>query len=143
MPKSTKHLLHTCLYFTANSLARKVSRMAEEEFRPTGLSPSLAFLLMLVNEEPGITQKELASHLNLAPSTVTRFVDTLSSRRGLIERRTQGKSAGIYPTDKGKEMQDLIAQCWQSLYHRYSQILGEQSGCELTGLIDRASQKIE
>ena len=65
-------ILHNCLYFTANSLARVITRMAEEEFRATGLSPSHAFLVMLVNDKPGIGQKELCEQLYLAPSTVTR-----------------------------------------------------------------------
>ena len=67
MEKKAEKYLHNCLYFTANSLARQISRLADEEFRLTGLSPSHAFLLMLVNEKPGITQKELGLALNLAP----------------------------------------------------------------------------
>lgn len=70
-----KSILHNCLYFTSNSLSRVITRMAEEEFRRTGLSPSHAFLMMLVNDNPGIGQKELREQLHLAPSTVTRFID--------------------------------------------------------------------
>ncbi|MEE8416834.1 MAG: MarR family transcriptional regulator [Desulfobacterales bacterium] len=70
-----KSILHNCLYFTSNSLSRVITRMAEEEFRRTGLSPSHAFLMMLVNDNPGIGQKELCEQLHLAPSTVTRFID--------------------------------------------------------------------
>ena len=59
-------ILHNCLYFTGNSLARVITRMAEEDFRVTGLSPSLAFLVMLVNDSPGIGQKELCEPLHLS-----------------------------------------------------------------------------
>ena len=76
MTKS-KSILHNCLYFTANSLSRVITRMADDEFRRTGLSPSHAFLMMLVNDNPGIGQKELCEQLHLAPSTVTRFIDAL------------------------------------------------------------------
>ena len=106
--------------------------MAEEEFRYTGLSPSHAFLVMVVNERPGITQKELSEALNLAPSTVARLVDSLQLKQGAVERRTVGKSARIYPTEKGKEMQDLIAKCWNSLFQRYTEILGEKTARTLT-----------
>ncbi len=136
-------ILHNCLYFTVNSLARQITHMAEEEFRFTGLSPSHAFLLMLVNEQPGITQKELSEALHLAPSTVTRLVDSLRIPRDLVERRTEGKSARIFPTDQGRDLQDLIAKCWKGLYHRYSKILGEAEGCDLTKAIDQASERIK
>ena len=81
MSKPIEKYLHNCLYFTANSLARRITAMAEEAFGKVGLSPSHAFLVMLVNEQPGISQKELSRALNLAPSTVTRFVDSLNYAR--------------------------------------------------------------
>lgn len=91
-----KSILHHCLYFTANSLARVITRLAEEEFRRTGLSPSHAFVMMLVNDHPGIGQKELCAQLHLAPSTVTRFIDALV-QRGYLTRHADGKASGCMP----------------------------------------------
>ena len=135
-------ILHKCLHFTANSLSRAIGKMAEEEFRVTGVSPSHAFLMMLVNAKPGITQTELADELNLAPSTVTRFIDKLA-HNGYLERRTAGKSSKIYPTDKGCQLEETIYAAWHRLFERYSAILGEDHSRELTQLIDQASQKLE
>ena len=143
MASEVEKYLHNCLYFTANALARQVSQIVEEEFRFTGLSPSHAFLLMLVDERPGITQKELSEALHLAPSTVTRFVDTLCHRRELVERRTEGKTARIYPTQKGLDLKDRISECRHNLYRRYSAVLGEEEGCSLTRTIDHASEKLK
>lgn len=138
----TNTLLHNCLYFTANSLARAVTRMAEEEFRVVGLAPSHAFLLMLVNENPGIGPSALAERLNLAPSTVSRLVESLA-RKGLLERRAVGKSAAIHPTDKGLALRGDIARCWKALYHRYSDVLGEAAAAALTRLLDEAHRSLE
>ena len=135
-------ILHKCLYFTVNSLSRVISKMAEEEFRVTGVSPSYAFLLMLVYEKPGITQTELADELNLAPSTVTRFIDKLA-HNGYLERRTAGKSSKIHPTDKGSQLQETIYATWHRLFERYRAILGDDHSRELTQLIDQVSQKLE
>ncbi len=137
-----KSLLHHCLYFTANTLSRTIARMAEEEFKTTGLSPSHAFLMMIVCDNPGIGQKALGQQLHLAPSTVTRFIDSLVYR-GYLIRKNKGKTSAIYSTNKGKRLKKPINAAWKSLYHRYSMILGEKEGDRLTQLIDNASQKLE
>lgn len=134
-------LLSCCLYFTANTLARAITRLGEECFKPLGLSPSQAFLIMLALENPGISSGELAACLNLAPSTVTRLADAMVAR-GLVERRTQGKSASIHPTEQAKELAPKIAAAWKSLHRAYSDVLGEQAGQELTQSIHKASKKL-
>ena len=137
----SKILLHDCLYFTANSLARVITRMAEEEFRKTGLSPSHAFLVMLVNEQPGIAQKELADKLQLAPSTVTRFVDSLE-HKGYLTRQTEGKASKVFPTKEGENLQIIIDEAWKNLHQRYAKVLGLREGDALTAMIDAAYDKL-
>ncbi len=137
-----KSLLRHCLYFTANALSRVIARMAEEEFKITGLSPSHAFLMMIVNDHPGIGQKELGEQLHLAPSTVTRFIDSLVYR-GYLIRKSKGKVSKIHSTNKGKQLKKPIDAAWKSLYHRYSKILGMKEGDQLTQLIDDAGRKLE
>jgi DNA-binding MarR family transcriptional regulator len=141
MQKELSCLFHNCLYFTTSSLARAMTRIAEEEFRITGMSPSYAFLQMLVNDSPGINQTELARQLNLTPSTVTRLIDKLE-HRGYVERRTEGKNSEIHPTAAGRQLQDKIETAWHNLFQRYSAVLGEEEAEQLTQMIDQASQKL-
>ncbi|MEQ8236358.1 MAG: MarR family transcriptional regulator [Syntrophomonadaceae bacterium] len=131
-----------CLYFAVSSLNRTVNRLAEEAFISTGLSPNYAFLLMLVNEKNGISQKEICNHLNLMPSTVSRFIDKLEAK-GLIKRRVDGKNAFIYLTKQGSDLQPEIEKAWEILYNRYSEILGFAEGDALTSLIYEASKTLE
>jgi DNA-binding MarR family transcriptional regulator len=134
-------ILHKCLYFTANSLARVITRMADEEFRRTGLSPSHAYLVMLVNDYPGIGQKELCERLHLAPSTVTRFIDALVYK-GYLTRQTKGKASNVYATKAGEALRKPIEEAWQELHQRYAKVLGLKEGDALTAMIDEAGQKL-
>ncbi len=133
--------LQNCLFFSANSLSRVITRMAEEEFRVAGLSPSHAFLMMLVNENEGAGPKKLSEFLQLAPSTVTRFVDSLAGK-GYLRRETEGKTARIFTTEAGKTLQQPIADAWKRLFDRYSEILGEEVGKKLTQDIAAANSKL-
>ena len=138
----TQKLLHHCLYFSANSLARIITRLAEDEFKRTGLSPSHAFLLMLANESPGIGPKQLSEHLHLAPSTVTRFIDALVFK-GLLRRESEGKTIKIFATTEGRNLQEPIRAAWKRLHERYAAVLGLEAGDDLALRIDQANRMLE
>ncbi|MCU0849459.1 MAG: MarR family transcriptional regulator [Spirochaetes bacterium] len=133
--------LHCCLFFTANTLARAITVMAEEEFGRLGMSPTHAFLVMLVNGNPGITPKELSRELNLAPSTVTRLIDLVESR-GYVSRESDGRPTLVYPTESGKAIQKTIIGCWKNLHERYSSVLGQTQGERLTRMLDETAAKL-
>jgi DNA-binding MarR family transcriptional regulator len=135
-------LLECCLFFTANSLARDITKMGEEEFGTVGLSPSYAFLLAIAVDSPGITQKQMAEKMNMAASTVSRFIDGLE-KRGLLVKMEQGRLTLIHATDDGHRCHQQIRQAWKRLYERYSALLGKEDGETLTRLCLEASRKLQ
>ncbi|KIL41822.1 MarR family transcriptional regulator [Gordoniibacillus kamchatkensis] len=134
--------LHNCLFFTANRLSRAITKLAEEEFAPTGLTPMYGYLIRLVNGAPGISQKELSEKLAITASTLTRFVDKLESKR-LVERKVQGKTVLVYPTAKGKELEDAIRLASKNLHSKYEALIGEEASEQLKAVIVAASEKLE
>lgn len=132
MTESTQSYFEQCLYFTANALAREITRMAEKRFAPLELSPSHAFLIMLTTERGEPTQKELAQELALAQSTVSRFVDSLVSE-GLLAKESRGRSMVVTSTRAGSELLPRIHQAWKGLYDDYVALLGEEAAVRLTG----------
>ena len=137
-----ENYLKECLFFTVNRVSRIVAKMAEDEFSMSGLSPTYAYLLMAVYDKEGISQKELGEILHLQPSTITRLVEKLISR-GLIYSDVNGRISLIYTTDKGKELEKTIHECWMNLRSRYRDILGEKEGDELTLRLDQISDQLE
>ena len=131
-----------CLYFSANALARNITKMAEEEFATTGLTPSYAFLVMSITENPGIQPKDLSAEMLLTPSTITRLIEKLETKK-LVERKIQGKYTEVYPTEKGISLANDIKESWMNLYNRYSNMLGEEEAKNLTAMIYNATKKLE
>lgn len=131
-----------CLYFSANSLARCMTRIAEEEFALTGLSPSHALILRSVMESPGIQPKELSTIMELSPSTVTRLIEKLESR-GLVTRTIAGRNTEIHPTEAAKPMDRMIKAAWSRLKSRYTEALGEEKSRTLTEEVYGACKLLE
>lgn len=139
---NSSSLINNCLYFTTNSLSRIISKIAEEEFKPSGLFPSHAFVLMKINEHQNISPNELAKMLNFAPSTVTRFLDNLE-KKGFIFRKTEGKTAIVSSTPKGEEKYESILICWKNLNEKYEELLGQRLENILNVLINQSLEKLK
>lgn len=134
--------LQNCLFFTTNRLGRAITRMAEEEFASTGLTPMYGYVIRLVNGNPGISQKEIAEKLSITASTLTRFIDKLESKR-LVERKVSGKTVQVHPTSGGLALEDTIRQASTNLKQRYEAILGKEAAELLNGDILGASGQLE
>lgn len=130
-----------CLYYSLNAIARQISKIADEEFAVTGLSPSYAFILMTINKNPGILSGEIARTMQLTPSTITRLIEKLEAKK-LITRESSGKFSMIYPTKKSLALNDSIQEAWQALYKRYEQVLGEKESKALTEQVICANRKL-
>jgi DNA-binding MarR family transcriptional regulator len=130
-----------CLYFTASTLARKVDKLARESWKRVNLSPSHAYLLMLVIDQPGIHPKTLADHLQLQPSTITRLMEKLENKK-LIIRTFEGKMTMVYPTSKGRELSSRLKECLHAFYLKYCEVLGKQQSIRLVQQMSRIADRL-
>jgi DNA-binding MarR family transcriptional regulator len=135
-------LLCDCLYFSSNKLSRIIGKIADEEFKITGLSPTYAYLVSVVNEREGITQKEIGEILHITASTTTRFIDKLEMK-GILIRKIDGKNSNIYLTDKGKNLQENIKKAWSNLHERYSEFLSNEEYSDLIKILNKAAISLE
>ncbi|NOU16272.1 MAG: winged helix-turn-helix transcriptional regulator [Bacteroidales bacterium] len=131
-----------CLYYSANALARIITKIAEEEFVVVNLAPSYAFVVMTVNKRPGLLAGELAEIMMLTPSTVTRLLEKLENQQ-LVKRHTEGRITMIYPTPKSVEINQEIQAAWFKLYTRYTDILGKEFAQQLTEDIFISAVKLD
>jgi DNA-binding MarR family transcriptional regulator len=130
-----------CLFFSVNALARKVSKLAEDSWKEAPMSASLSYVQMIVNEAPGISAGDLAQELQLAPSTMTRFLEKLE-KEGYLIRKQEGKQVLVFSTEKGLAIQDVLRTCLVKFYQNYSQILGKEDSALLVGLMNTMADKL-
>jgi DNA-binding MarR family transcriptional regulator len=130
------------LYFTVSALARDLGRMAEETFSPTGLAPSYGFLILTVCDEPGIQPGEIAKVMHLTPSTVTRLIEKLESKK-LLKREYEGKYTKVFPTAKAEKLYSQITKAWNTLIKQYVKILSESTSKKLTKGVNEALSTLE
>lgn len=131
-----------CLYYSVNALSRVMSKIADEEFSTAGLqSSSYAFLLMTVNENPGIHPKEISDHMQLSASTITRLIEKMELK-GLLERKHSGRITEVYPTEKSKILDQKIKDAWSKLHDRFTDNLGEKDSESLRKSIFSAYSKL-
>lgn len=131
-----------CLYFTSAALARKVEKLASESWKRLNLSPSHAYLLIAVLDEPGIQPTALAEHLQLQPSTITRLIQKLEEKK-LVVRTTEGKITNVYPTPKAKELQPKMGTCMQEFWDKYSAIIGQEESAQLVKTLAKIADKMD
>ena len=140
--KTSESKFCNCLYFSANALARKVEKLATESWKKVDLSPSHAYLLILVLDEPGMQAGQIAEQLQLTPSTITRLIEKLEEKK-LVIRATEGKLTNVYPTQKGKDMRPLLKQCIEEFNEKYSKILGKDESKHLIRNMITIADKLE
>ena len=134
-------LLSGCLYFSSNKFVRVLTKLAEDEFKITGLTPTYAFAVTVVNKHGKISSTQLAEYLQMAPSTITRFVDKLLIKN-LVERRIDGKNSFIFSTEEGKKLQENINIAWKNLEKKLSDKLGQEESKELVLMLNKASERL-
>lgn len=129
-----------CLYFTSGKFFREISALAEESFMEMGLSPSYAYVLMVVYEEKMVSISEVADQVGLKPSTLTRLADKLVLRN-YIERKQEGRNIFLIPTAKLGTDIDQIHACWANLYESYNEILGKEKAERINELLLESNRK--
>ncbi len=141
MSKTIQESLDSCLFFTVKKLDRALNKLADESFQKVGMTPTYAFILLILAEEDGKLQKDIAQMLYIAPSTLTRLVEKLVYK-GYVTTLTEGRTRKVYLTADGRELLPFIQEAWDDLHNRYKAILGDDYADELAFTINTNSEKL-
>lgn len=99
-------------------VSRRVHDRLRVAFRDSGLPPLALGLLRMLREQPGLSISELARHINVAKSYISRTAEQLVTL-GYVERRTDDadqRLARLYVTEAAEaitaEMAAAAEQAW-------------------------------
>jgi len=134
-------MFERCLYFNVNALARRVNAIWEEAFAEFDLSPSHAYLLRLLLEQPGLTQTQITRELKLEKSTVTRFVTVLENKK-LVTKEKIGREVLTYPTARAKTLQQRLNIKGDELYRKMIDSLGKSKMTELVSSLRKTGDNL-
>jgi DNA-binding MarR family transcriptional regulator len=102
-----------------------------------GISPGLFGVLVVIGENPGLTQQALADAAHLDRSTVVTVIDKLEGR-GLVERRAADRrSNGLFLADKGAALLRGLKRKVAQHERRVVQNLSTRERAQLVALLQR------
>nr|WP_294555061.1 MarR family winged helix-turn-helix transcriptional regulator [uncultured Rhodopila sp.] len=86
---------HRDLLFLLHDVARLLRVDADKRARVNGMTRAQWAILIWLERQPGISQKELSEILEVEPITVARLIDRLQAR-GMVERRPDPRDRRIW-----------------------------------------------
>ena len=89
------HNFQRDLMFLLHDVARLIRIDADKRARAHGMTRAQWGILIWLERQPGLSQKELAEILEVEPITVARLIDRLEAR-GMVERRPDPKDRRIW-----------------------------------------------
>jgi DNA-binding MarR family transcriptional regulator len=95
--------------FLLHDVARLIRVEADKRARAHGMTRAQWVILVRVERQPGLSQKELAEVMEVEPITVARLIDRME-RRGIVERRPDPKDRRVWRLHLRPAAQPLLAE---------------------------------
>lgn len=124
---------------------RCAMRFREDELADTGLSGCQTPYLTALYRHPGISQEELARHLNVNKSSVTRQLSALEER-GYVRREpsaTDKRFLLVYLTDQANALISRIFSCYGNWNNFLTQDFSDEDKETLSRLMARIASRAE
>src|SRR5579875_1724735 len=96
------------LLFLLHDVARLLRIEGDKRARSHGMTRAQWGILIWLERQPGISQKELAELLEVEPITVARLIDRLEAR-GMVERRPDARDRRIWRLHLQPPAHDVLA----------------------------------
>ena len=122
-------------------VSQKVERDLARQLKLCGLNNAQFDVLAHVGAAEGITQQELADSLLVTKGNVAQLLGRME-RRGLIERRSQGRTNRLFLTDEGRRTFTEVVPAHEALIDDRLSVLSEEDQKQLFELLRRLDRTL-
>ena len=122
-------------------VTQKVERDLARQLKLWGLNNAQFDVLAHVGAAEGITQQELADSLLVTKGNVAQLLGRME-RRGLIERRSQGRTNRLFLTDEGRRTFTEVVPAHEALIDDRLSVLLEEDQKQLFELLRRLDRAL-
>jgi DNA-binding MarR family transcriptional regulator len=122
-------------------VSQKVERDLARQLKLWGLNNAQFDVLAHVGAAEGITQQELADSLLVTKGNVAQLLGRME-RRGLIERRSQGRTNRLFLTDEGRRTFTEVVPAHEALIDDRLSVLSEEDQKQLFELLRRLDRAL-
>lgn len=130
------------MHSAANHFSREISRFFDSYFEENPLSTSYVQLLRLIDEHQTLTQKEISDRMNLAPSTITRFIGKLE-KMGFVEKTRSGKEMSVHINESEAMKVRQLVSLLKEAEHDLEELLGSKYIETISALLDYGAREIQ
>jgi DNA-binding MarR family transcriptional regulator len=140
--RATESVHASSLLFAGGTFARQVEKLAKEMWKPSGLSPSQAQLLLHILDNDFAFPVYICQEFQVGPSTITRLAEKLE-KKGLAGRYDmENGGTFIMATEEGRKLKPVLEGCERAFAKRCNALLGEQEAFSLACRLNKASDEL-
>ncbi len=120
-------------------------QLTVKTFAEKGFHPGQAFILRVITERDGISQRDLAQAMHLSRPRITTMLQNLE-RTGVVTRRsdpTDQRLTRVFVTDEGRRLDRELRSVWTEYANVTIGALSEADRLELERLLDALADHIQ
>ena len=135
--EAAREILRGCVCSRTRMLDRVLSRLFDDSLAPLGIRSSQLTVLALIGAMEGLRAADVARHLEMDKSTVSRGVGLLRAR-GWVEESPgpSRKSPRLDVTAEGRALLHETLPLWRSATEKAREVVGYESVEALRGAAD-------
>jgi len=123
-------------------VSQKVERDLAGQLKLWGLNNAQFDVLAHVGVAEGITQQELADSLLVTKGNIAQLLDRMQ-KRGLIERRPEGRINRLFLTDEGRRTFAEVVPAHETLIDERLSVLSEEEQRQLLELLRKLDRALD